>query len=724
MRQNIARTLFVEAGGVGGLLAALPAVHALGRTYPRARHEVLTVAPAAELLATDPFVDCVHVSDAEDLGKTCSALLAASRYDLVVSRPPLAARAARGEGTSRGCEPTPLRAGSAPGEPRLVDWLHGEAVVDADALGDSRVYLTAAERAAARRLRTAHAPLVVLLVGGACAEWPDERLAAAARALWRRGADIVVVAAAREARAMAAAIAPAARFWPRGSLRELAARLGQADLAIGAGSVLCRLAAASGAPTIDLGAAPLLDASDVQREAARILGGRLSGSPIRLRDERRAEAAAPPVDEPSSLERADALTGGLEGEGPVEGPAERASSFASLAGSASLAGLAPPAGEPLPSRDRPRSLRRLRLPPLRRRPRNDDWRRARRILVVRADNIGDVIMTGPALRAIKRALPDSSLTLLASPAGAMAAPLLPWLDGTIAWRVLWQELHGRPADPASERRLVATLQARRFDAAIVLTSFSQSPHAPACAAWLAGIPLRAGASDERGAMLTHALQKGDLARHQVDRNLDLVRSLGFDSEDDSLELRVPDGARCGAMALLAARGLAPGQPYLLVNPWASIEARTYDANRLARAAKLVSAAAGMPIVVTGHKRDAAKTALLVERMGPAAIDLCGDTSVTELAALVARARLVLTNNTSVMHVADALGTPVVVIYSGTDLESQWAPRRTPHRLLRKATACSPCYAFTCPLDRACLDIEPADVADAALALLTATARDA
>ncbi|HEX5421699.1 MAG TPA: glycosyltransferase family 9 protein, partial [Gammaproteobacteria bacterium] len=223
---------------------------------------------------------------------------------------------------------------------------------------------------------------------------------------------------------------------------------------------------------------------------------------------------------------------------------------------------------------------------------------------------------------------------------------------------------------------------------------------------------------------THALPSGDDGRHQVDRNLDLVRALGFPVHDDALELRVPDGARCGEQALLAAHGLAPHQPFVLLNPWTSTAARTYDAGRMARAAKLISAAAHLPIVVTAHTRDSARTAALVECIGPAAMNLCGETSVSELAALVARARLVLVNNTSVMHMADALGTPAVILFSGTDLESQWAPRRIPHRLLRRPTRCTPCYAFDCPLDHRCLDIEPAEVADAALALLSATERHA
>src|SRR5690606_6214035 len=125
-----------------------------------------------------------------------------------------------------------------------------------------------------------------------------------------------------------------------------------------------------------------------------------------------------------------------------------------------------------------------------------DWLDAERVLVVRADNIGDVLMSAPALAALRAALPHAAITLLASPAGSQAAPLLPWIDDVWTERVLWQDLGRLRFDPARERRFVDVLRARRFDAAIVLTSFSQSPYPAAFVAWLAGIPLRAGASRE------------------------------------------------------------------------------------------------------------------------------------------------------------------------------------------------------------------------------------
>ena len=111
---------------------------------------------------------------------------------------------------------------------------------------------------------------------------------------------------------------------------------------------------------------------------------------------------------------------------------------------------------------------------------------------------------------------------------------------------------------------------------------------------------------------------------------------------------------------------------------------------------------------------------LAARVGSRAISVAGMTSVTMLAALVRDARLALTSHTSVMHLADAFGTPVVIPFSGTDLMAQWAPRRTPHVLLQRATGCSPCYAFECPYGHECMTIPSTEVADAMLSLMNGT----
>lgn len=344
------------------------------------------------------------------------------------------------------------------------------------------------------------------------------------------------------------------------------------------------------------------------------------------------------------------------------------------------------------------------------------WMRARRLLVVRADNIGDVVMTGPALRAIKRALPEVTVTLLASPAGAQAAPLLPWVDEVLCRRVLWQDMGALEHDAARERALVEDLRARGLDGAIIMTSFSQSPHPAAFVARLAGIELRAGASSERGRLLTHPAPFGPFERHQAERNLALVASLGFPVDDGALEIRVPAEAAARADELLERHGIGD-QPYLLWNPWASAPARTYPPERGAAAVGMAADASETRIVITGHARDAVQAARLAADLGPKAVSLVGRTSVTELAALVARSRAAVTSHTCVMHFADALDIPVVVPFSGTDLASQWKPLRASHALLTRPTACAPCYEISCPRALQCLDIEPNEIASATRTML-------
>jgi ADP-heptose:LPS heptosyltransferase len=345
-----------------------------------------------------------------------------------------------------------------------------------------------------------------------------------------------------------------------------------------------------------------------------------------------------------------------------------------------------------------------------------EWLDAKNILAVRMDNIGDVIMLGPALRAIKEGAPEARLTLLASPGGAAAAPLLPWVDDVIPWRSVWQDLGHLPFDPARERELVETLAARRFDAALIFTSFSQSPHPPGYVCYLAGIPLRAGESKEfGGAVLSHELRGAPDELHQAERNLRLVEMLGFAARDRRLVVGISDEAHAGAARLLAEAGIDPAAPFVLLHPGASALARRYAPERFGVVARMLGAR-GWQVLVTGVEREAA----LVEAVladAPHARALLAQTTLAEYAALLRRAALVVCNNTLPMHLADAVRTPMVVLFAGTELEEQWRPRTAPARLLRRPTPCQPCYLFRCPIGHPCLDIPPEEVAEAASLLL-------
>jgi len=337
---------------------------------------------------------------------------------------------------------------------------------------------------------------------------------------------------------------------------------------------------------------------------------------------------------------------------------------------------------------------------------------------MRLDNIGDVIMTSPALRAIKENLPECRLTLMASPGGAQAATLLPWVDDVLPYSVLWQDLGKLKFDPAREWQLVKTLQTGHFDAAIIFTSFSQSPHPAGFLCYLAGIPLRLGESKELGGgVLTTEVVAAPDEIHQVERNLRLIAAVSLTARNSSLSIGIPAHAVAEAMAHLNQYGLTAGAPYLLLNPWTSCQSRNYASERFAAAARSLAIDTGWPVLVTGVAKDRDRSASLMADLSPYAIDLIGSTTLPQLAALIANAQLVLTNNTSTMHIADATRTPSVVLFAGTEYESQWQPRHAPAVLLRRSTACSPCYAFTCPYQLECLDIQPEEVVAAALKLI-------
>ena len=344
-----------------------------------------------------------------------------------------------------------------------------------------------------------------------------------------------------------------------------------------------------------------------------------------------------------------------------------------------------------------------------------DWGGIDRLLVVRPDNLGDVLLTGPALAALRSAAPHAELDLLASPAGAAAAQLLPEVDETVVARVSWQQIAVTAEPPDTD--LVFRIAARHYAAAVVLTSFSQSPWPAGYALQRAGVPLRAGMSKEfGGAALTHWVPAADDALHQADRALRLLDGLGVPTAHvpPTLHATVPGASRERAAAAVQGAGLDAAAPYAVVLPGASCPSRRWPAERF-RATAALLAAEGLPVVVTGPAAERALVAEVAART-PGVAALAGAFDVPDLAALLAGAAVAVTNNSGGMHLADAVGTPVVALFAGTEDEGQYRPRSVPSAVLRVPTACSPCRQFRCPFDQECLAVAPEDAARAALRL--------
>jgi lipopolysaccharide heptosyltransferase II len=351
------------------------------------------------------------------------------------------------------------------------------------------------------------------------------------------------------------------------------------------------------------------------------------------------------------------------------------------------------------------------------------WEQARRILCVRLDALGDVLMCTPAMRVLRDAAPGRSLTLLTSPSGAAVAPFVPEVDQTIVHAAPWMKTDA-PATPAGLLALAATLAAHRFDAAVVFTTYTQSALPAATLCWLAGIPLRlAHCRENPYHLLTDWIAEPEpqvMVRHEVQRQLELVRHAGVPRQAGpaptlSFALRAADLA--AARARLLRIGIDPDRPWLLLHPGASAASRRYPAGHWARAAGLLVRRAGLPVVITGSAADAALVEEIRAGCEVALPSLAGQLSLGELGAALRLAAVALANNSGPAHVAAAVGTPVVDLYALTN--PQHTPWRVRSRVLFQDVPCRFCFKSTCPAGHhACLaGVEPERVVEAVLELL-------
>lgn len=314
------------------------------------------------------------------------------------------------------------------------------------------------------------------------------------------------------------------------------------------------------------------------------------------------------------------------------------------------------------------------------------------VLVVRLDSAGDVLLAGPAIRAV--AARADRVTLLAGPRGRAAAELLPDVDQIVQWHCPWIDPEPGPVTRGDVLAAADSVAALGITRAVILTSFHQDPLPTALLLRLAGIPhVSAESENYPGSLLDvrHRLPGSGL--HEVERMLSVAEAAGFPAPDDTrLRVRGPLPDVSGLVADL-------GPHYAVVHPGASVPAR---APLPERAAEYVAALAadGWSVAVTGTPDEKALTAR-VAAAGAAAgrvLDLGGRTDLAELGAVLAGAAAVVTGNTAPAHLAAAVGTPVVSLFAPVVPVERWRPWRVPHVVLGDAGApCAGTRAKTCPV---------------------------
>ena len=353
------------------------------------------------------------------------------------------------------------------------------------------------------------------------------------------------------------------------------------------------------------------------------------------------------------------------------------------------------------------------------------WSDAARILCVRLDTIGDVLMSTPAMRALKGARPGRAITLLTSSRGAEIAPLVPEVNEVIVYDPPWMKATEK-RDSEPDHAMVTRLAQEGFDGCVIFTVYTQSSLPAALLCYLAGIPLRlAHCRENPYELLTDWVPEVEperTIRHEVRRQLDLVAAIGCHITDESLLLEVDDDARRRVLTLLSEIGLDVEEPWAVLHPGASAPSRRYAPERFAVAARRLVCEAGVRVVLTGTQTEVELVEYVATQMGAPSVSLAGRLDMRELTALLSVAPLLISNNTGPVHIAAAVGTPIVDLYALTN--PQHTPWGVPNAVLSHDVPCRWCYSSVCrERHHNCLAMVPPDqVFEAACRLLEETGR--
>ncbi len=323
-----------------------------------------------------------------------------------------------------------------------------------------------------------------------------------------------------------------------------------------------------------------------------------------------------------------------------------------------------------------------------------DPQHIRRILVREVNWVGDAVLTLPALEALDGRFPLAEITLMARAwVGGLFAGH-PAIDRIIEYRT--EDAH---RGFRGRWRLAAELKQGRFDLAVLFPNSMDAALIP----WLAGIPRRVGyPADGRRWLLTHPVSSRAAAgRHQVERYLAIVRALGGDGTP-TLRLPVAEEARRRRGELLRQHGISAADLLVALNPGSIYgSAKRWPADRFAAVADGLVESRGATILLVGSEGERPVLDMVAAHMRRPAVNLGGRTDLLTLVGLLERVRLLVSNDTGAMHVAVAVGTPVLAIFGPTDAVAT-GPLGRRARVVRVPVPCSPCLLRECPIDHRCM----------------------
>ena len=306
------------------------------------------------------------------------------------------------------------------------------------------------------------------------------------------------------------------------------------------------------------------------------------------------------------------------------------------------------------------------------------WKNIKNILCVRLDNIGDILMTTPAFRAIKESNKHCKITILTSTHGKNIAKMIPEIDALISCNVPWVK-NDRKIDSKEIFRLQKEIEQKKFDAAIIFTVYTQSPLPTALLCYLAEIPLRLAYCHENPyELLTHWIPDPEPSQyivHETERQLELMKEIGYITQNHKLSLSPPN-KESQIHELLKKSGIEIHSPWILIHPGATSSSRQFNPHEYAKIADELGK--DFQIIFTGVENEQELITTIQKSMEKKSVSFAGLLSLEEFVCLISLSPLLIGNNSGPIHIAAAVQTPVIVLYALTN--PQHTPWQVPHRV--------------------------------------------
>lgn len=314
------------------------------------------------------------------------------------------------------------------------------------------------------------------------------------------------------------------------------------------------------------------------------------------------------------------------------------------------------------------------------------------LLVVRTDRIGDVLLSTPVLSGLREQFPDSRIAMLVSPYAREVVDGHPALDD-----VFVDDQAGKHRGFLGWLRLVGDIRAQRFDALVVLHPTLRL----ALLGVIAGIPVRVGSGYRAYGVLFNRRvyeHRKDARRHEVEYNMRIAAALGVQATPSPPIIVIPDAARQAIASRLDAWGVETTDTLVALHPGSGGSARSWPAASFAALGDRLAMECGARVVLTGGPSERALVESVIGQMRTRPLTIVGETTIKELAALLAVCQLCVTNSTGPLHLAAAVGTPTVALFCPITPCSpvRWGPYGDGHRVLKPdVPACPRCIGLAC-----------------------------